>query len=100
MKFYSEALDRLFDDEKELRIAEAKAKTDEEMRKKAEAKKQEEKAARKAEIFDYINKVNDLSKQRDKLIADFWHDYQEMILVSPKVDGQVFSDVWRSFFDI
>lgn len=69
MKFYSEVLDKIFDTEKELNEAEAKAKKQEVLDK--------EKKERKAIVDKALDKAVEAYKEYSKLMGDYLLDYED-----------------------
>lgn len=82
MKYYSESLDRLFDNEAELEAAELQKKTEEEAAKRkaaekeaAAAKRKAERVARAKEVQAAYDEASEKVKHAEKLLTAFCKDY-------------------------
>lgn len=75
MKYYSEALNKMFDSEKELIAEEAKARNAEIEKQAIEKKKAEERKNRAAKVEQARIAANEAATNYHKLLADFCKDY-------------------------
>ena len=75
MKYYSEDLKRLFDNEDELTKAEAEAKEVALAKETKEKQLREERASRAKEVEEALKAARDAEKKANKLMNDFVNDY-------------------------
>jgi len=98
MKFYSEKLDKLFDDEKAL----TKAEDEYDVRVAAEKAHAEQLAKTRKDrakaIEESYKKVEDARKEYNKLVEEFVRDYGSFHMTYKDGDGSMFN-LFEKFFE-
>ncbi len=102
MKYYSEPLNRLFDDEKSLIAAEAKKKREDEAKAAAEAKAKSERAAAAKEVDALLKEAEEAYQKAVKALKAFtkkYGYYHTSFTVDEKPNGEEM-DVFDDFLSI
>ena len=98
MKFYSEKLDKMFDNEKDL----IKAEDAHDVAVAAEKAKQEKLSAERKDrahnIEEAYKKVEDARKEYNKLVEEFVRDYGSFHMTYKGNDGSMFN-LFEKFFE-
>lgn len=98
MKYYSEALNKLFNTEKDLVMAETKAKEAEVAKKKAEEEKKKNRATRAKEVETALKAANAAQTEAIKKLKAFINDYG--YYHTSYVNDDVAESTYDSFFDV
>ena len=97
MKFYSEALNRLFDTEKELLEKETLYVKEQKEKKEREKKLIDEKRARANEVTEAYSKVREMQKTYIKLKNKFIQDYGYFHMSYRDIDDIPYVDIFDLF---